>query len=235
MLSVMSIPKRGHRVLALVSDADVAELVTDGLQLSGHVVETEADGQAGLRRALTDPPDLLVVESSLSPVSGLEVCRRLRILSATPLIMLVGELETDGIDALEVGADDYLAQPFSRALLTSRVGAVMRRTTRTVTGALPTHLRAGDLELDVVAHEARVRGRPVALSPKEFALLVHFMRNPRRVLTREELLRVVWGPAPRPAATVTVHVRWLRTKIEDDPSDPRHIKTVPRLGYRFEP
>jgi DNA-binding response OmpR family regulator len=221
LLSV-TVPHRSHRVLAIAGDPEVAGAIVDPLTLEGYVVDAECDGFAGLRRALRDPPDLVVVESALSPIDGLEVCRRLRLLSPVPVVMLVdGVHEADGVAALELGADDYVAKPFPSEVLTARVGAVLRRTTHRGAGALPMRLRAGGIDVDVAAHEAHVGGKTVALSPKEFALLVHFEQ--------------VWGLRGGSTSTVTVHVRWLRAKVEPDPSAPRHIRTVWRLGYRFEP
>lgn len=223
-------------MLAIAGSPRVAEAIVDPLTLDGYVVDTEGDGLAGLRRALLDPPDLVVVESALRPIDGLELCRRLRKLSPMPVVVLVdGVPEVDGVTALELGADDYVAKPFSPEVLTARIGAVLRRTTHHVASALPMRLRAGDIDVDVAAHEARVGGEVVALSPKEFALLVHFMRNPRQAFRREELLEAVWGLRSGSSSTVTVHVRWLRAKVEPNATKPRHIRTVWRLGYCFEP
>jgi DNA-binding response OmpR family regulator len=232
----MTMVSRAQRVLVLTSDWTLADFITRCLGLRGHLVDVEAEGLVGVRRVFTDPPDLVVMQAGLAPIDGVELCRRLRMLSPVPVVMLLDRAsEADGITALELGADDYMTEPFSSDVLTARVGAVLRRTTGTVIGTVPMRLHAGGVDVDVVAHETRVDGKVVALSPKEFALLVHFMRNPRRVFRREELLEEVWGLRDRATSTITVHVRWLRAKIEHDPSNPRHIKTVWRLGYRFDP
>ena len=173
----------------------------------------------------------------LPSLGGLEVCRQLRASAPVPVIMLTarGE-ETDRIAGLELGADDYVAKPFSPRELTARVKAVLRRATAPlVTAPDTTVLRAGDLELDLVVHEARLAGELVALTVKEFELLAHLMRHPRRAFRREELLEQVWGFAYGDTSTVTVHVRRLREKIEPDPSAPRYVCTVWGVGYRFEP
>ena len=136
---------------------------------------------------------------------------------------------------LELGADDYLPKPFSPRELTAVVKAVLRRANGTVPTPASAVLRAGDLELDPVAHEVRRNGEPLALTTKEFDLLAHFLRHPNRAFRREELLEAVWGWTYGDTATVTVHVRRLREKVELDPSDPRHLRTVWGVGYRFEP
>jgi len=200
-----------------------------------------SDGAAGLARALADPPDLVVLDLMLPSLDGLEVCRRLRAVAPVPVIMLTarGE-EADRIAGLELGADDYVAKPFSPRELTARVKAVLRRAAggAGAVGPAPpeeTALTAGSLELDVRSHEARVAGELVALTAREFDLLAHLMRHPRRAFRREELLEDVWGFAYGDTSTVTVHVRRLREKIEADPSAPRHVCTVWGVGYRFEP
>lgn len=140
---------------------------------------------------------------------------------------------------LELGADDYVSKPFSPRELTARIKAVLRRAGGTVAsagaGEGPAVLRAGSLEVDTVAHEARSAGEPVALTSREFDLLVHLMRHPRRAFRREQLLEAVWGFAYGDTSTVTVHVRRLREKVEVDPAEPRYVCTVWGVGYRFEP
>jgi DNA-binding response OmpR family regulator len=167
-------------------------------------------------------------------MGGLEVCRRLREVAPVPVIMLTARgAEADRIAGLELGADDYVAKPFSPRELTARVRAVLRRAGGAPAG--PVVLQAGDLEVDVVAHEARIGGELVALTAKEFDLLAHLLRHPRRAFRREELLADVWGFSYGDTSTVTVHIRRLREKIEPDPSAPRYVATVWGVGYRFEP
>ncbi|MBV8305522.1 MAG: response regulator transcription factor [Acidimicrobiia bacterium] len=217
-------------------DPNVADVVTRYLEREGYAVESTADGLAGLELALSDPPDLVVLDLMLPSLSGFEVCRRLRATAPIPVIMLTarGE-EVDRIAGLELGADDYVAKPFSPRELTARVNAVLRRANGMLVAGDAGVLRAGGLELDPVAHEARLDGELVALTAREFELLTHLMRHPRRAFRREELLADVWGFTYGDTSTVTVHVRRLREKIEADPSDPRHICTVWGVGYRFEP
>jgi DNA-binding response OmpR family regulator len=235
---VMPVTTAAPRVLIIEDDPNVSEVVSRYLEREGYVVETVDDGARGLSRALADPPDLVVLDLMLPSLSGLEVCRQLRAAAPVPVIMLTarGE-ETDRIAGLELGADDYMAKPFSPRELTARVKAVLRRATGALVpqGPAEAMLRAGSLELDVVAHEARVNGELVSLTVKEFDLLAHLMRHPRRAFRREELFEDVWGFSYGDTSTVTVHIRRLREKIEVDPSAPRHVSTVWGVGYRFEP
>jgi DNA-binding response OmpR family regulator len=237
METVVDAPAVVARVLVVEDDPNVAEVVTRYLEREGYEVDAVADGAEGLRRALAAPPDLVVLDLMLPSLSGVEVCRRLRAVAPVPVIMLTarGE-EADRIAGLELGADDYMAKPFSPRELTARVKAVLRRAAAPlVANDEATELTAGGLTVDLVAHEARLGGELVALTAKEFDLLVHFMRNPRRAFRREELLEDVWGFTYGDTSTVTVHVRRLREKIEDDPSAPRRVTTVWGVGYRFEP
>ncbi|MBV9043061.1 MAG: response regulator transcription factor [Acidimicrobiia bacterium] len=224
------------RVLIIEDDPNVAEVVSRYLEREGYAVDTSADGLEGLERALAEPPDLVVLDLMLPSLGGLDVCRRLRAKVPVPVIMLTarGE-EVDRIAGLELGADDYVAKPFSPRELTARVKAVLRRATGVVSAEEVEVLRAGNLEVDPVAHEARVDGQLVMLTAREFDLLAHLMRNPRRAFRREELLADVWGFSYGDTSTVTVHVRRLREKVEADPSAPRHVCTVWGVGYRFEP
>ena len=237
MGSVLDAPVMSVRVLVVEDDPNVSEVVARYLLREGYQVETASDGAVGLERALADPPDLVVLDLMLPSLGGLELCRRLRSVAPVPVIMLTarGE-EADRIAGLELGADDYVAKPFSPRELTARVKAVLRRANSPlVPEPEAAVLRAQDLEVDVVAHEARLRGEIVALTAKEFDLLVHFMRHPRRAFRREELFQDVWDFSYGDTSTVTVHVRRLREKIEPDPSTPRYVCTVWGVGYRFEP
>jgi DNA-binding response OmpR family regulator len=243
---MLDAPPVTARVLIIEDDPNVAEVVARYLEREGYRVQTVADGRAGLEAALANLPDLVVLDLMLPSLGGLEICRRLRAAAPVAVIMLTarGE-EADRIAGLELGADDYIAKPFSPRELTARVKAVLRRATGPLVGErAPEVLRAGgdgaagrepELEVDTIAHEARLEGQLVALTAKEFDLLVHLMRNPRRAMRREELLQEVWGFSYGDTSTVTVHVRRLREKIEADPSAPRFVCTVWGVGYRFEP
>jgi DNA-binding response OmpR family regulator len=238
MEAMLEAPAVTTRVLIIEDDPNVAEVVARYLAREGYQVDVVTDGAVGLRRALSEPPDLVVLDLMLPSLGGLEVCRRLREVVPVPVIMLTarGE-EADRITGLELGADDYVAKPFSPRELTARVKAVLRRAAGAVaTGdAEEVRLAAGEIEVDTVTHEAWVRGALVALTAKEFDLLVHLMRHPRRAFRREELLSEVWGFAFGDTSTVTVHVRRLREKVEADASNPRYVCTVWGVGYRFEP
>ena len=231
------VPVSPARVLVIEDDPTVAEVVGRYLQREGYSVGVESDGAAGLARALADPPDLVVLDLMLPGLSGLEVCRKLREQAPVPVIMLTARSgEVDRVTGLELGADDYVAKPFSPRELTARVKAVLRRAAGPVPAvAAPETLRAGDIEVDTGTHEVRRAGRVVELTAKEFDLLAHFMRHPRRAFRREELLGQVWGFDSGDTSTVTVHVSRLREKIEPDPATPRYVCTVRGTGYRFEP
>jgi len=228
------------RILVVDDDLTVSEVVTRYLQREGYVVEVAYDGEVALASALADPPELVVLDLMIPSLDGFEVCRQLRAAAPVPVIMLTarGE-EADRIVGLELGADDYVSKPFSPRELTARVKAVLRRAGGPVAGGSaggePTVLEAGALTVDTVSHEAHRAGELVALTSREFDLLVHLMRHPRRAFRREDLLDQVWGFAYGDTSTVTVHVRRLREKIEADPANPRHVCTVWGVGYRFEP
>ncbi len=221
--------------LLLVEDEDtVRETLALNLRAEGHEVDTAADGERGLELARASEYDLLVLDVMLPKLDGLTVCRILRRESSVPIILLTARgSETDKIIGLETGADDYIVKPFSLGEFLARVRAALRR------GAVqrePTHeLVSGDLRLDLTAHRAWRQAAEIALAPREFDLLAALMRHRGAVLTRDLLLARVWGEDyPGDARTVDVHIRWLRQKVEEDPSEPRRILTVRGMGYRFE-
>jgi DNA-binding response OmpR family regulator len=223
------------RILVVDDDPTVAEVVARYLMRDGYDVDCVADGHAALRVAAEKTPDLVVLDLMLPGIDGLEVCRRLRERWPVPIVMLtaLGE-ETDRLVGLETGADDYVTKPFSPRELALRVRSVLRR----ARGALaPTGetVKDGDLVVDTAAHEVRLAGRSVSLTAREFDLLAFLMRHPRQAYTRADLLEQVWGWEFGDSSTVTVHVRRLREKIEEDPTVPRRILTVWGVGYRYEP
>lgn len=223
----------GH-VLVVEDDPTVAEVVVAYLEREGYRVTWEADGAAGLDRALRDRPDLVVLDLMLPSLDGIEVCRQLRAASSVPVVMLTARGgEVDRVLGLEIGADDYLEKPFSPRELVARIRAVLRRAASPTPDA-PATLVSGDLEVDVSAREVRCRGERIELTAREFELLVYMMARPRVAFRREELLEHVWGYTYGDTSTVTVHVRRLREKIEADPSDPRLIITVWGVGYRWD-
>jgi DNA-binding response OmpR family regulator len=225
------------RVLIVEDDPTVADVVTRYLEREGFAVESVADGRDAVARADAHLPDIVVLDIMLPGLDGLEVCRRLRARAPIPLVMLTARgSEEDRVLGLDLGADDYVSKPFSPRELTARVKAVLRRA-----GSQLDELdRGGSIEydslvIDLGAREARVRGELVTLTAREFDLLAFLARRPRQVFRRDELLERVWGYTYGDTSTVTVHIRRLREKIEDDPSTPRRITTVWGVGYRFDP
>ena len=224
-----------RRVLVVDDEPMVREVLQRYLELEGFEVTTAEDGEAALASFVDDRPHLVLLDLMLPRIDGLEVFRRMRADASTPVIMLTarGE-ETDRIVGLELGADDYVTKPFSPREVIARVRAVLRRTEQGV--AQDDVLRFGDLQIDRGRREARVGDRDVHLTRKEFDLLEHLATSPGKTFTRSALLEAVWDFAwDGDTATVTVHIRRLREKIEADPSAPLHLVTVWGVGYRFEP
>lgn len=224
----------GARVLVVDDDPTVSDVVRRYLERAGFVVTLAADGPAALAAAERRPPDLVVLDLMLPGMSGLDVCRWLRERFDVPVVMLtaLGE-EADRVVGFEVGADDYVTKPFSPRELALRVQSVLRRTSGYVAPEMT--LVDGELRLDPHSRTAARAGVPLGLTVREFDLLAHFLRNPRRAFSRAELLEQVWGWSFGDQATVTVHVRRLREKVEPDPAEPSRIVTVWGIGYRFEP
>ncbi|MGW1077280.1 response regulator transcription factor [Streptomyces sp. NPDC002537] len=224
------------RVLVVDDDPTVAEVVAGYLDRAGFAVDRAQDGPGALERAAEVRPDLVVLDLMLPGMNGLEVCRRLRDTGPVPVIMLTARGdEDDRILGLEIGADDYVTKPFSPRELVLRVESVLRRARAQSSGpreAPP--LRAAGIVLDPVARRATKDGTELALTIREFDLLAFLMRHPGRACGREELMREVWGWEFGDLSTVTVHVRRLRSKVEDDPARPCLIQTVWGVGYRFE-
>ncbi len=222
------------RVLVVDDDETVAEVVARYLERDGHEVVTVGDGLEALARAAAWAPDLVVLDLMLPGIDGLEVCRRLQAAGPVAIIMLTarGE-EADRVGGLRLGADDYLTKPFSPRELAARVQSVLRRSRGAAAPEAGEPIEAGDLWLDPRSREVRLSGEPVSLTVLEFDLLSFLMRHPREAFRREVLLRRVWGYDFGDTSTVTVHVRRLREKIEADPADPRYVRTVWGVGYRF--
>jgi DNA-binding response OmpR family regulator len=224
------------RVLVVDDDPTVADVVVRYLEREGFAVEACTDGEVGLRRAIEEPPTLVVLDLMLPGLDGFEVCRRLRRIAPVPVIMLTARGdEEDRVIGLELGADDYLGKPFSPRELTARVKAVLRRTTEPFTPAPLETMSFGNLVIEPAARQVTVDDAPVVLTAREFDLLAFLARSPRRTFRREELLERVWGFTYGDTATVTVHIRRLREKIELDPSSPQRVVTVWGVGYRFDP
>ncbi|MGW2641647.1 response regulator transcription factor [Streptomyces sp. NPDC001348] len=228
-----AVPPDSARVLVVDDDPTVAEVVAGYLGRAGYTVDRADDGPTALTRAAAHRPDLVVLDLMLPGMDGLEVCRRLRAGGPVPVIMLTARGdEDDRILGLEVGADDYVTKPFSPRELVLRVESVLRRTRPAVQ---PHTLTSAGLTLDPAARRATKDGTELALTLREFDLLSFLLRNPGRAFAREDLMREVWGWDFGDLSTVTVHVRRLRGKVEDDPARPRLIQTVWGVGYRFDP
>ncbi|MFI5527029.1 response regulator transcription factor [Kitasatospora sp. NPDC051853] len=230
-------PGQERRVLVVEDDPTVAEVVTGYLDRAGYRTVHAADGPAALDLARRVGPHLVVLDLMLPGLDGLEVCRRLRAQDGppVPVVMLTARGdEADRILGLETGADDYVTKPFSPRELVLRVTSVLRRAEAAPQPVTPTLLRAGALSVDPTARRAERAGRELSLTVREFDLLLFFLRHPGQVFSREELLRQVWGWEFGDTSTVTVHVRRLREKVEDDPAVPRLISTVWSAGYRFD-
>jgi two-component system, OmpR family, response regulator ResD len=229
------------RILVVEDDLTVAEVVVDYLRHAGLDPRHALDGHTALEMATAWWPDLVVLDLMLPGLSGLEVCRRLReeqhARAPLPVIMLtaLGE-ESDRVRGLESGADDYVTKPFSPRELTLRVQAVLRRAqaVQTVATAAPPPVRSGRLEVDVAARRARSDGRELELTVREFDLLAFFVRHPGRAFSRAELLEQVWGWSFGDLSTITVYVRRLREKVEQEPNVPVQLQTVWGVGYRWE-
>jgi DNA-binding response OmpR family regulator len=236
-MTALAAPKR---VLIVEDDAHIAEVMRTQLHDEGYAIEHAADGHAGLRLLEAGDWDVVVLDLTLPGVDGLEICRRARAMTRyTPIIITSGRAsEVQRIVGLELGADDYLAKPFSVLELVARVRALLRRTEALAHRA---RLESGIVELlglriDPLAREVRVDGRRIALTPREFDLLYFFARHPGKVFSRTDLLNHVWGYRHDGYEhTVNTHINRLRAKVEADPAAPRRILTVWGLGYKFSP
>jgi len=225
------------RVFIIEDDRDIVELVRYNLANEGYQVTAAYDGVTGLATLKKTPPDILLLDLMLPKLSGLEICREVRRdegLNRLPILMLTarGE-EADRVVGLEMGADDYVTKPFSPRELIARVKALLRRTE--LPTDVPRAVEVGKLTIDPASYRVSQSGRPVVLSTLEFRLLYYLASRPNRVFTRDQLLDAVWGTdrfvTPR---SVDVYVRRLREKIESDPENPTHLKTVRGAGYLFE-
>lgn len=241
-------PGRGQKVLVVEDEPSLIDTLEYSLSRQGYAVRVVSDGLKAIEEARREPPDLVVLDVMLPSLDGFEVCRILRQEMSMPIIMLTARTEeVDKIVGLEVGADDYLTKPFSMRELLARVKALLRRV-RLVRedvavaeraagseGLVAERLVFGDLVIDLGRREMSVRQKVFHLKPKEFDLLVFLARNKGMVLSRDLILERVWGwDYDGGSRTVDVHVRWLREKVEEDPSQPVHIVTVRGIGYRFE-
>ena len=220
-------------VLVVDDEPIVRDVVSRYLERDGHRIVAAADGETARELISRESPSLVVLDVMLPGIDGLSLCRWIRSTSDLPVILLTARGdETDRIVGLELGADDYVTKPFSPRELAARVKTVLRRSGP---NAPPTErIALGGLSIEAGSREAQRNGRSLRLTAKEFDLLWFLASHPNRVFARDQLMRSVWGyEAAVDSGTVTVHVRRLREKIEDDPSHPRLIETVWGVGYRF--
>ena len=231
---------RTGTILVVDDDPTVREVVSRYLRRDGHRVLEASNGTDGLAAALTEQPDLVILDLMMPGMDGLAVCRELRRQSAVPVIMLtaLGE-ESDRVVGLEYGADDYVTKPFSPRELGLRVAGVLRRSQAPASGRLgpaeaPAETSDGDLSLDLAARSATRAGVPLPLTIREFDLLAFLLGHRGQVFTRSELMQQVWKWTFGDESTVTVHVRRLREKIEPDPANPVRVVTVWGVGYRYD-
>ena len=225
------------RVLIVEDDEAMSIALRDGFQYEGYSVTVAKDGESGLQLATEESPDLILLDVMLPKMTGLDICKNLRGGgSAVPIIMLTARgQEIDKVLGLKLGADDYITKPFGFMELLARAEAVLRRSNPVpaTPSAVETY-RFGDVSVDFRRHEAHKADQQIDLSPREFQLLGFFIQHRGEVITREKLLDTVWDYNSIPfTRTVDMHIAKLRKKIEDNPSDPRHIVTVHRLGYKF--
>jgi DNA-binding response OmpR family regulator len=210
--------------------------VVSYLQRAGHTTTHVGDGREAVESVTANPPDLIVLDLMLPGLDGLEVCRQVRAgWPQLPVVMLTALAEPDDrITGLELGADDYVTKPFSPRELVLRVDSVLRRATSAPTAAVRPVLVAGSITVDPTARRATRNGAELALTVRELDLLTFLLSHPGAAFTREQLMREVWGWTFGDQSTVTVHVRRLREKVEDDPTSPTLIQTVWGIGYRLE-
>jgi DNA-binding response OmpR family regulator len=229
-------PGAGTKKILVVDDESaILQTLRFNLERSGYLVSTAGDGRSAITLAASEHPDLIVMDIMLPVLDGIEACKEIRRSSGVPIIMLTAkDQEIDKVLALELGADDYVTKPFSLHEFLARVRARLRR--REGADALRHEaIEAGEIVLDPSRQALSVRGREVALAPKEFSLLQVLMENRGHVVTRQALLDKVWGyDFEGEHQTISVHVRWLREKIEVDPNNPRHIITIRSRGYMFK-
>ena len=227
------------RILIVEDNPDLAYGLRNNLEIEGYRVEVADDGPGGLERARSGRPDLVILDLMLPEMSGYHVLRRMREdgLEMPVLILTARGEEADKVRGFRMGADDYVTKPFGLLELLARVEALLRRTGRWRANGGSGHEvhRFGDVEVDVDAHRVRKDGEEVSLTPKEFELLCALLRRKGAVASRQDLLVEVWGHRPEIVSrTVDTHIAELRKKVEDEPSDPEHIITVRKVGYRLE-
>ena len=224
------------KILIVEDDADIAAIERDYLALSGYNVTIETDGAAGLKAALEQPFDLLLLDLMLPGLDGFTICRRVREVKDIPILLVTARTEdVDKIRGLGYGADDYIEKPFSPSVLAARVKAHLAQYDRLKpSAAVPQRITAGPLTADPQARRITKNGVELPLKNKEYELLLFLMRHPEQVFSREDLYEMIWGlESMGDNITVAVHINRLREKVEDDPAAPRLLQTVWGVGYRL--
>ena len=226
------------RILIIEDEETIAELEKDYLELSGFEVEIENDGTVGLERSLKEDFDLFILDLMLPGTDGFEICRRIREVKNTPVLMVSAKKEDiDKIRGLGLGADDYITKPFSPSELVARVKAHLARYTRLVSSNQKTNdiVEIRGIRIDKTARRVFINGVEKPFTTKEFDLLTFLAENPNHVFTKEELFREIWDmDSIGDIATVTVHIKKIREKIETDTANPQYIETIWGVGYRFK-
>ena len=226
------------RVLIIEDETSIAELEKDYMELSGFEVDSVADGEEGLEKALNEEYDLIVLDLMLPGMDGFDVCKRLREEKNVPIIIVSAKKEEiDKIHGLGLGADDYMTKPFSPSELVARAKAHMARYERLVSSKQEENklIEIRGLKIDTTARRVWIRGEEKNFTTKEFDLLTFLARHPNHVYTKDELFREIWGmDSVGDIATVTVHIKKIREKVEVDSSNPQYIETIWGVGYRFQ-
>ena len=226
------------RILIIEDEESIAELEKDYLELSGFEVEIENDGEQGLHRALQEEYDLFILDLMLPGADGFEICRKVREVKNTPIIMVSAKKEDiDKIRGLGLGADDYITKPFSPSEMVARVKAHLARYERLIGSGVPDNeiIEIRGLKIDKTARRVWINGEEKNFTTKEFDLLTFLAQNPNHVYTKEELFSRIWDmESIGDIATVTVHIKKIREKVEMDTSNPQYIETIWGVGYRFK-
>ncbi len=225
------------KVLIIEDEVAIAELEKDYLELSGFEVETENDGMVGLKRALSEDFDMFILDLMLPGVDGFEICRRIREEKNTPVLMVSAKKDDiDKIRGLGLGADDYITKPFSPSELVARVKAHLARYERLIGSNMPENdvIEIRGIRIDKTARRVWINGEEKQFTTKEFDLLTFLAQNPNHVFTKEELFREIWDmESIGDIATVTVHIKKIREKVEMNTNKPQYIETIWGVGYRF--
>lgn len=220
-------------ILVVEDEPTLRETLVEALETEGFRVTSAGDGRVALERFRADRPDLVLLDLMLPEISGIDVCRIIRAESPVPIIMLTARgSEVDKVVGLELGADDYVTKPFSLRELSARIRAVFRRGEQVSAAAPGTWVDLGTVQIDISGHQILRDGTEVRVKPKVFELLAFLIRHAGQVVTRDQLLELVWGyDYAGETRTVDVHVHWLRAAIEEDPGHPSLVQTIRGVGY----